>query len=393
MAKTKRGATLKSDSSVTSVMAAIRSRFGPHAVHFASQAEFIKVKRQPTGCVSLDFALGGGYPYGRYVHIYGPEGVAKTFLAMLAAATVHYQDPEALVVWVDLERVFDEHRARQVGVDLSRLILVQDPSIEGSISIAEQFIHNRSVRLFVFDSVAAVATLAELEGDMDDQQMGSAARVLNKFLRRWTAKNAPTANKPPSSFVILLNQVREKIGGFSGKIPPKPKPTGGRGLMFFASMNIEVARGEQVKSTVSDDDNDETILGHEVKALVVKNNTFPPYRVAKFLLVTRSYDMDGYQLHANSIDNPRDLVRYARNNGVFAESGKWLKFEDNKWNGKMAAQKALAADPELARSVYDQIMQSINQKLGRLPEASEEESQARKKIVRRVARKVRTGKR
>lgn len=376
------------------VLANIRNTYGANAIYRASEAKFLEVVRQRSGIHAIDFATGGGYPYGRYTHIYGPEGVSKTYTAMKAAATVQADHPTALVVWVDLERVFDKKRAKQVGVDLRRLIVINEESIERNLSIAEQFIEVAEVKLFVFDSVAAIITIAELEDEVEGQSMGVGARLLNKFLRRWTAKTAPKKNATPPSFVILLNQVREKINrGFTGPIPPKPQPTGGRGLRFFTSLALEMAKGDRIEVSSKDDDNDNTIIGHEVKVLVVKNNTFPPNRVGKFLLVTRPLDVGGYQLPANSVDNARDLVRYGKFYGVLAESGAWVSYGGKKWNGRLAAQAAVAGDETLQADIYTEIMDAINKKLGVYQEATEEKSEAGAGGLRALARKKAAGER
>jgi protein RecA len=387
----KRGNEIKS---LDLVMSEIRSVYGVNSIHRASEARFLDVVRQRSGIHAIDFATGGGYPYGRYTHIYGPEGVSKTYTAMKAVATVQQEHPKALAVWVDLERVFDKKRAKQVGIDLRRLIVINEESIERNLSIAEKFIEVEEVKLFVFDSVAAIITIAELDNEVEEQTMGVGARLLNKFLRRWTAKTAPKKNAAPPSFVILLNQTREKINkGFSGHIPPKPQPTGGRGLRFFTSLALELAKGDRIEISTKDDDSDNTIIGHEVKVLTVKNNTFPPNRVGKFLLVTRPLDVGGYKLPANAVDNARDLIRYGRFYGVLAESGAWISYGGAKWNGRLAAQTAIAADPSLQEEVYTEIMNAINEKLGVYKDASEEEQEAGAGGLRALARKKATGKR
>ena len=251
--------------SLKDTISRIRKRFGRNSIIQANDARFIKVVRVSTGIDSLDFGIGGGYPLGRFVHIYGPEGVAKTFMAMRAAAVVHAADPKAIVVWNDLERVFDHKRAKQIGVDLSRLELIPADSAEQSFAVMEEFVACPDVKLYVVDSVAAVSPMSEMEGEMEDMQMGAAPRVMNKFFRRWLAKNSPKDNQPPHSFVLLLNQVREKIGAWAGRGGPKPQPPGGRGMRSFPSLIIEVVRGDQITLNAADDDSDKIVIGHDVK--------------------------------------------------------------------------------------------------------------------------------
>jgi len=380
------------------LIALVRKKYGACSLMRASQANFIQVHRSSSGVHSLDFAMGGGYPYGRYTHIYGAEGVCKTFLCYLAAAVIHRTHPEAMVVWVDLERVFDARRAEQIGVDLSRLLLINQSSIEDSLSVAETFIQNEYVKLFIFDSVAALTTLAELEAEVCDQQMGVGARLLNKFLRRWTAKNSPKQNKVPGSFVILTNQVREKIQkGGNPNMPPKPQPTGGRGLRFFCSINLEVSKGEFLTLPGVDEDNDKTVIGHEVKALVVKNNTFPPNRVGKFCLCVRPYEIggggDSYVVSANHVDNARDLLRYAVFHKIIVTSGQWYSYKEKKWNGKLAAQVALHNDPKFSQVIYNEVMDAIKRCVGYGKDKAEAKPKTGVRNIKTIRRQKAAGQR
>lgn len=379
---------------VKSVITAIKTKYGVNAIHYAAEAKFLSVVRQRTGIYAIDFATGGGLPYGRYVHIYGPEGVSKTFISMRTCAQIHAEDPHALVVWIDLERVFDKKRARQVGMDLSRTIIVHEESVERSLSIAEEFIEVPNVKCFVMDSVAALITIAELESEVEEQTMGVGARLLNKFLKRWTAKSAPKKNEVPPNFVILINQIRETIKkGFVGHIPPKPKPTGGRGIRFFTSIALELAKGDRIELSTKDDDSDHTVIGHEVKVLVEKNNTFPPLRVGKFILCTRPFDVGGYSVSANAVDNARDLIRYAKFYNVVEERGAWIFYDDHKWNGRLAAQKAVVEDAGLADKIYVEVLDAINEKLGVYKEEDKAKPETGKSGLRALARKKTAGKR
>lgn len=378
---------------LSEVVKAVRAKYGRHSIYFANEAKFLEVHREPTGIYALDFAIGGGYPYGRYIHVYSAEGVGKTFIAMTAVAEIHKNHPNSVCIWIDLERVFDSKRAAQVGVDLSRLILINEESIEMSISVAESFINVPNVKCFVFDSVAALITIAELENSVMEQTMGVGARLLNRFLRRWTAKNVPKKNKVPESFVLLLNQIREKIqkGGPPSKIPPKPQPTGGRGLRFFTSIALELAKGEWVTLNIKDDDNDKTNIGHDIKCLVIKNNTFPPMRVCKFMLCTRPFEFSGYKLHANSVDNICDLLRYAIFYGVVQKKGKWLFYEGKKWNGRANAQTYIFHCPLLAGKLYRKVMDAINVKLGVYKAEANIKSKTREKNLSKIFGEETTG--
>lgn len=351
--------------SVDDVISAVRAKYGQHAILRANEAKFLTVVREPTGIAALDFALGGGFPRGRYVHIFGREQAGKTFVAMHTIATMQRRYPNGLAVWLDIEQVFDEARARKIGIDLNRLIVIREASIEAALRLAEEFIEVQEVRIFVVDSVAAIVTAAEMEGDVEDQTMGQAPRLLNRFVRRWIAKGSPKDNVPLHSFVILLNQLREKIvKGFSGPLPPKPQPPGGRGLRFFASIEVELARGDTIDLSTREDDNERTVVGFEAKAKIVKNNTFPPERVGQFMICVRPFTVGDYKLKPHSVDNPADILRYAVRHDIVKQGGAWYTYGDKKWNGNLAARAALAQNPELMQELSEKVMASIYEKLG-----------------------------
>lgn len=332
----------------------IRQKYGEDSLVWAGDIPDLIC--ESTGSVALDFACGG-YPYGRYMHIYGNHSAGKTFLAMLAVATMQKNHPDGIAVWMDIERVFDTKRAQRVGIDLSRLIIIPERSVEKCFSVAETFADDSSVRVYVVDSIAAISTDAEMSGDITDFTVGSGARLLNKFLRRWTAK---TSIMTPNSYVILLNQTREAIKkGPPTPIPPKPKPTGGRGLRYFASLELEIRIGDKVQVPEKDVGGTPTVVGQEVKCLVEKNNFFPPHRLGVFLLCWRAANLSGYQLKAHSVDNARDLLNYASHYGIIQRSGAWFSFGEQRWQGKIAVQKAIQADPEWAAKLYEEIWAAI----------------------------------
>jgi recombination protein RecA len=379
---------------VAEVMAEIQAKCGKNSIMRASDAVFLNVTREPTGIHALDFALGGGYPYGRFIHVFGPHGAGKTFIAMKAVAAMQRKHPAALAVWVDIEQVFDNKRARKVGVDLDRLIVIREPNIEASLRNAEEFIVVPQVRLFVFDSVAGIVSAAELEADVEDQTMGLGPRMLNKFMKRWIAKNAPRNNEAPHSFAILINQVREKIRrGGNPNMVPKPAPTGGHGLRFFASIEIEVSKGDVVDVGTKEDDSDRTVIGYETKCLIVKNNTYPPMAVGRFMLCVRPFEAGGYKLRPHEVDNPADLLRYAAHNDIVSRGGAWYNYGGIKWNGKLQAQAAIAADPELQQELYGKIMEVLNAKVGAAESAVEAKPSTGAKSLREKLGAKKAGKR
>lgn len=333
----------------------IRQKFGEDSLVWAG--DLPELICESTGSAALDFACGG-YPYGRYIHIFGNHSAGKTFLALLAVASMQRSHPKGFAVWLDIERVFDKQRARRVGVDLDRLIIIPERSVEKGLSVAETFSSEPDVKIFVVDSIAAISTDAEINGEITDFTVGSGARLLNKFLRRWTAR---TSVMTPSSFVILLNQTREVIkkGGPPSPIPPKPKPTCGRGLRYFASLELEVQVGDRVQVPEKDVGGTPIVVGQEVKCMVEKNNFFPPYRLGVFLLCWRSVNLSGYWLKAHSVDNARDLLNYASHYGIIQRSGAWFSYGERRWQGKIAVQKDIQADSKWAARLYDEIWAAI----------------------------------
>ena len=371
----------------------IRSKYGPNSILTADKAKFLEVHRMSTGVYALDFALGGGYPYGRYVHVFGAQSSGKTFLAMRAVAALHRDYPEAIAVWLDIEQVFDEARATAVGIDLARLVVIRAPDIESSIRLAEEFLDDKSVKLFIIDSVAAISLASECEGDVEDQSMGSGARLLNRFMRRWIAKNTPKDNTVPHSVVLLLNQVRETIRrGGNPNIPVKPKPPGGHGLRFFSSIELEVRRGDIVELSTKDEDAPKTVIGYETKVKVEKNNTFPPGRVASFLLCVRPFKVGNYSLRPHQVDDAADILRYGCYLNLITRGGAWYVYKDHKWKGKIAAQSAIAEDTALEKELFTECMAKIYEKLG-VKKKVKTESPARRSSSGGTQRKKTAGKR
>ncbi len=281
----------------------IQKEYYPGVVMTLDESSKLKIESISSGSLSLDMALGvGGYPRGRIVEIYGAESSGKTTLALLAIAEAQKLGGTAL--FIDAEHAFNEEYARSLGVNTRKNFIISQPDYgEQALEIAAKFVRSGAVDIVVIDSVAALVPKAELEGDIEDQQMGLQARLMSKALRMLSADVSKS-----KAVVIFINQVREKIGVMFGN--PETTP-GGRALKFYASVRLEVRRGEIIKNK-----EDETV-GHTIKVKVVKNKVAPPYREAQFDLI-----------YGKGIDRVGEVFDLGVKKGIIGKSGSWYSYND-----------------------------------------------------------------
>jgi recombination protein RecA len=284
----------------------------------------------PTGSVSLNLALGvGGYPRGRVIEIYGPESSGKTTLAIHAIAET--QKAGGIAAIIDAEHAFDRFYAEKLGVDIDELLISQPDSGEQALEIADQLIRSSAVDLVVIDSVAALTPKAELEGDMGDSKMGLQARLMSQALRKLTANINKT-----NTTCIFINQLREKIGVMFGN---PETTTGGNALKFYASVRLDIRKIGQLK------DGDE-VIGNQTRVKVVKNKVAPPFRKAEFDI-----------MFGEGISRIGEILDIAVEKNIIKKSGSWFSYGDSKLaQGRDAAKKVLADNPELAAEIEEQIM-------------------------------------
>jgi recombination protein RecA len=314
---------------------AIAKQYGDNAIIRMGDANAkMDIDVIPTGSVIIDHALGvGGFPRGRIVEIYGPESSGKTTLTLTAIANAQKQGGTA--AFIDVEHAMDPKYARKLGVNLDELLVSQPGSGEEALTIAETLIRSNAIDVVVIDSVAALVTKSELEGQMGDAVVGVQARLMSSAMRKLTA-----AISRARTVCIFTNQVREKIGIAYGN--PEVTP-GGKALKFYASMRIEIRRGQQIKAA------DGTVLGNRTKIKVVKNKVAPPFTEAEFDI-----------MYNEGISKVGSLVDLAIDFGILEKKGAWIAHE-----GKMVAQGRDAAKDELEKNqdLRDKIEKAVRARL------------------------------
>ncbi|MEE0907912.1 MAG: recombinase RecA [Muribaculaceae bacterium] len=290
----------------------------------------------PTGSIGLDFALGvGGYPRGRIIEIYGPESSGKTTLAIHAIAEA--QKLGGIAAIIDAEHAFDRFYAEKLGVDVNNLWLSQPDNGEQALEIADQLIRSSAIDIIVIDSVAALTPKAEIEGDMGESKMGLQARLMSQALRKLTATISKT-----NTTCIFINQLRDKLGVMFGS---PETTTGGNALKFYASVRIDIRRLGQIKDG-------EDILGNMTRVKVVKNKVAPPFRKTEFEI-----------LFGEGISKVGEIVDLGVLYGIIRKSGAWFSYADTKLGqGRDAAKRMIADNPELAEELEAKIMAAMKEK-------------------------------
>jgi recombination protein RecA len=292
----------------------------------------------PSGSLSLDIALGGGYPKGRIIEIYGPESSGKTTLTLHAIAEIQKQGGTA--AFIDAEHALDPAYAKKLGVDTDNLLVSQPDNGEQALEIAETLVRSNAVDLIVVDSVAALVPQAEIDGDMGDSHMGLQARLMSQALRKLTG----IINKSKAT-VIFINQIRMKIGVMFGN---PETTTGGNALKFYASVRADIRRIGQIKEG-------EEIIGNRTKVKIVKNKIAPPFRVAEFDI-----------MYNEGISKTGDVLDLAVQHGVVGKAGAWFDYNDAKiGQGREQTKKYLKENPkvlaEIEKKVRDKVAATENE--------------------------------
>lgn len=314
----------------------IEKDFGKGSIMKLGDKPSVSVESIPTGSLDLDIALGiGGIPRGRIIEIYGPESSGKTTLAQHIVAEC--QKKGGIAAFVDAEHALDPEYARNIGVKIEDLLISQPDTGEQALDITEELVRSGAVDIIVVDSVAALVPKAEIDGSMEDQQMGLQARLMSKALRKLTGIIGKT-----NTTVIFINQLRMKIGFVLGN---PETTTGGNALKYYSSVRMEIRRTETIKGENGD-------LGNHVKVKVLKNKVAPPFRTAEFDIIFGK----GICKFGNILD-----VGVKMN--IVDKSGSWFSYKDEKLGqGREKAKEFLANNPETMTSIEKEIREKLAEK-------------------------------
>jgi recombination protein RecA len=312
----------------------IAKDFGDGAIMRLGDKKIEDIEVIPTGNILIDRALGtGGFPSGRIVEVFGPESSGKTTLTLTVIAQA--QKRGGLAAFIDVEHALDPQYARKLGVNLEDLLVSQPSSGEEALRICETLVRSNSLDVIVIDSVAALVTKAELEGEIGDTTVGAQARLMSAALRKLTSLISKAR-----TCVIFTNQIREKIGVMFGN--PETTP-GGKALKFYASVRIDIRRIGAIKQT------DGTVTGNRTKIKVVKNKVAPPFTEAEFDI-----------MYNEGISSTGALLDLALEQGIVEKRGSWLSYKGSQLaQGRDAAKDILKNDEAL----YGEIEAAVKEKL------------------------------
>ena len=310
-------------------IAYIEKQFGKGAIMKLGEAKAMDIEAIPTGSMTLDMALGiGGVPRGRIIEIYGPESSGKTTVALHVIAETQKMGGE--VAFIDVEHALDPVYAGQLGVDIDNMLVSQPDSGEQALEIAEALARSGAIDCIVIDSVAAMVTKSEIDGEMGGTHVGQLARLMSLAMRKLTSVIAKS-----NTTAIFINQVREKIGVMYGN--PETTP-GGRALKFYASVRIEVRRGEQIK-------NGSEVIGNRTKCKVVKNKVAPPFKECEFDI-----------MYGKGISRVGEVLDMAVDLDVVKKGGAWFSYNDMKLGqGRDNAKEFLLNNPDIMGEIEAKI--------------------------------------
>ena len=334
MAKEKENKTAVTDDSrqraLESALAQIEKNFGKGWVmKLGDKSAHMNIETVPTGCLSLDVALGlGGVPKGRILEVYGPESSGKTTVALHMVAEV--QKRGGIAGFIDAEHALDPVYAKNIGVDIDNLYISQPDNGEQALEIAETMVRSGAIDIIIVDSVAALVPKAEIEGDMGDSHVGLQARLMSQALRKLTGVVSKT-----NCIVVFINQLREKVGVMFGN---PETTTGGRALKFYATIRLDVRRIDSIK-------NGGDVVGNRTRIRVVKNKVAPPFKEAEFDII-----------YGKGISKIGDIIDMAVNDNIIQKSGSWFSYNGEKiGQGRENTKNYLEEHAELCNEIEEKL--------------------------------------
>lgn len=327
----------KKQKALETALSQIEKQYGKGAIMRLGQNSSMNIEHISTGSLSLDIALGiGGLPRGRIIEIYGPESSGKTTLALHCIAEGQKDGGNA--AFIDVEHALDPVYAAALGVDIDNLLVSQPDTGEQALEITEALIRSGAIDVIVLDSVAALVTKQEIEGDMGDSHVGVQARLMSQALRKLAG-----AISKSNCVAIFINQLREKVGVVYGN--PEVTP-GGRALKFYSSVRLEVRKGEALKAGKSSGDR----IGSRTKVKVVKNKVAPPFKEAEFDI-----------MFGQGISRVGELLDLAVDADIVNKSGAWFSYEGTRLGqGRDNVKQLFLDNPELAKEIENKVMESID---------------------------------
>ena len=349
MAEKKTEAKNARQEALTTALAQIEKKYGKGSVMRMGENATMNVEAISTGSIALDMALGvGGVPRGRIIEIYGPESSGKTTIALHVVAEAQKLGGDA--AYIDVEHALDPVYARNLGVDIDSLLVSQPDAGEQALDIAESLIRSGAIDVIVIDSVAALVTRAEIEGDMGDSHVGVQARLMSQALRKMTS-----AISKSNCVVIFINQLREKVGVVYGN--PEVTP-GGKALKFYSSVRIDIRRAETLKSGTE-------MIGSHTKAKVVKNKVASPFKTAEFDI-----------MYGKGISAEGEILDLAVQFDIVKKSGAWFYYNEERiGQGRDNVKRTLEENPEFTAKLKAQVIDAMKSKreaeIAHLPKAAE----------------------
>lgn len=325
--------TIDKEKALAQVLADIEKQFGKGAIMKLGEREKREIDTSSSGSIAVDVALGGGYPKGRIIEIFGPESSGKTTFALHAIAEVQREGGRA--AFIDAEHSLDPIYASNLGVNIAELLLSQPDTGEQALEICDALVKSEAVNIIVIDSVAALVPQAEIDGEMGDSHVGLQARLMSQALRKLSG----SINKT-NTIVIFINQLREKVGVMFGN--PETTP-GGKALKYYSSIRLDIRRGEQIKQGTD-------VVGNKTVVKVVKNKIAPPFKIANVEI-----------MYGEGISKEGELVDLAAEAGIVEKSGAWYSYKGEKiGQGKENVKTLLKENKKLCQEIENKVREYYN---------------------------------